>query len=337
MTKFQVLVVDDEPLAREVAVSLLRRDSEVASVVECGDGLRARQMIEDSRPDIVFLDIEMPGLDGMQLAEHLSERRTSRRVHHGIQSVCGRCVRSGCDRLRAQAIFGRAVSSRRSGARSVACASVVSASWRIRWRAWLPNSSTRSRVSRRPPARQYLQRLSIKQGDRTVVLRTEEIVWIEAQDYCVTVHSTRGNHLVRASLTSLEGRLAPETFVRTHRMAIVNVMHVREAHGSRRTSTRVVRRHAGGCEPLAQVACRVVVGTQAAVNGATAAANGNGVPVTANMFEDGPRPVIIASLEVVCAAVESFARCQSGRVDLCHDRVGRRHWHAWRGRGRTGQ
>ena len=61
------------------------------------------------------------------------------------------------------------------------------------------------------------------------MLRTEEIVWIEAQDYCVTVHSTRGNHLVRASLTSLEGRLAPETFVRTHRMAIVNVMHVREA------------------------------------------------------------------------------------------------------------
>ena len=76
---------------------------------------------------------------------------------------------------------------------------------------------------------QYLQRLSIKQGDRTLVLRTEEIVWIEAQDYCVTVHSTRGNHLVRASLASLEGRLAPETFVRTHRMAIVNVMHVREA------------------------------------------------------------------------------------------------------------
>jgi len=73
---------------------------------------------------------------------------------------------------------------------------------------------------------QYLQRLSIKQGDRSLVLRTEEIVWIEAQDYCVTIHSTRGKHLVRASLASLEGRLPPETFVRTHRMAIVNLHHV---------------------------------------------------------------------------------------------------------------
>src|SRR5262249_41188581 len=79
-----------------------------------------------------------------------------------------------------------------------------------------------------PAESSHLQRLSIKQGDRTIVLRTEEIVWIEAQDYCVTVHSTRGNHLVRASLTSLEGRLAPDTFVRTHRMAIVNLTHVRE-------------------------------------------------------------------------------------------------------------
>ena len=106
------------------------------------------------------------------------------------------------------------------------------------------------------PAR-HLQRLSIKQGDRTVVLRTEEIVWIEAQDYCVTVHSTRGNHLVRASLTSLEGRLAPETFVRTHRMAIVN-LHARARNsGSRRASARVVRRDAGGCEPLASVTRRV--------------------------------------------------------------------------------
>ena len=64
MTRFRVLVVDDEPLAREVAVSLLRRDSEVAAVAECGDGLRARQLIEEAHPDIVFLDVEMPGLTG---------------------------------------------------------------------------------------------------------------------------------------------------------------------------------------------------------------------------------------------------------------------------------
>jgi DNA-binding LytR/AlgR family response regulator len=70
--------------------------------------------------------------------------------------------------------------------------------------------------------------LSIKQGDRTLVLRTDEIIWIEAQDYCVMIRSTRGNHLVRASLTALESRLPPATFVRTHRTAIVNLQHVSE-------------------------------------------------------------------------------------------------------------
>ena len=68
MTTFRVLVVDDEPLAREVAVNLLRRDSEVDRVAECADGLRARGVIADTSPDIVFLDIEMPGLSGVQLA-----------------------------------------------------------------------------------------------------------------------------------------------------------------------------------------------------------------------------------------------------------------------------
>ena len=69
MTTFRVLVVDDEPLARELAVNLLRRDSEVESVAECADGLQAHQAIASTRPDIVFLDIEMPGRNGVQLAE----------------------------------------------------------------------------------------------------------------------------------------------------------------------------------------------------------------------------------------------------------------------------
>ena len=59
-------------------------------------------------------------------------------------------------------------------------------------------------------APRYLQRLSLKQGERTIVLRMDEVVWIEAQDYCVMVHSTRGKHLVRGSLSALEEQLDPE-------------------------------------------------------------------------------------------------------------------------------
>ena len=58
----------------------------------------------------------------------------------------------------------------------------------------------------------------------------DEVVWIEAQDYCVMVHSTRGNHLVRGSLNALEEQLDPEIFLRVHRTAIVSLQHVRETH-----------------------------------------------------------------------------------------------------------
>ena len=207
---------------------ILRRDPEVASVVECGDGVRAQQMIEDSRPDIVFLDVEMPGLDGTQLAEHFQSggpvvvfiTAFSRYAVDAFDLAATDYVLKPYSDERFIEALGRAkrrVRERRLGELAHQMAGVAAELQHAE-----PSESTAA-------GSQYFQRLSIKQGDRTIVLRMEEIVWIEAQDYCVTVHSTRGNHLVRASLTSLEGRLAPETFVRTHRMAIVNVMHVREA------------------------------------------------------------------------------------------------------------
>jgi two-component system LytT family response regulator len=224
MTKFNVLVVDDEPLAREVAVSLLRRDPDVATTSECGDGLRARQMIEESRPDIVFLDMEMPGLSGLQLAEQLQRSGpvvvfitafSQYAVDAFDLAATDYVLKPFSDERFLEALdrAKRRVRERRLGELANQMAGMA---------AELTPSTTDAGGPR------YLQRLSIKQGDRGVVLRIEEIVWIEAQDYCVTIHSTRGSHLVRASLTSLEGRLHPETFVRTHRMAIVNLQHVRE-------------------------------------------------------------------------------------------------------------
>lgn len=226
MTGFRVLVVDDEPLARDVVVNLLRRDPEVEAVAGCEDGLRAKQVIADTRPDIVFLDIEMPGLSGLQLAnEFPNGSPVVVFVTAFTQYAVGAFDRAATDYLlkpfsdeRFLEAVGRAkrrVRERRLGELAHQMAGVAGE---------LHHGKPGEPVS----GRQWLERLSIAQGDGAIVLRTEEIVWIEAQDYCVMIHSTRGRHLVRASLASLEQRLAPETFVRTHRMAIVNVRHVRE-------------------------------------------------------------------------------------------------------------
>ena len=131
-----------------------------------------------------------------------------------------------------------------------------------------------------PDGSRYLQRLSLKQGDRTLVLRTEEIVWIEAQDYCVMVHSTQGKHLVRGSLTTLEGQLDPR--------------HVRPraSHGDRqpasrarntrpgRASPRAVGRLAGRREPIAQAARRVAAVAAIAVIAARSEDRALRYPVT---------------------------------------------------------
>jgi two-component system, LytTR family, response regulator len=75
----------------------------------------------------------------------------------------------------------------------------------------------------------YLQRLSFKHGERTIVLRATEMIWIEAEDYYVRIHSSRGRHLVRTPLAVLEARLDSQQFLRVHRGAIVNLQSVVEA------------------------------------------------------------------------------------------------------------
>jgi two-component system LytT family response regulator len=227
MSTFQVLVVDDEPLARDVAVQLLRRDPEIGGVTECADGVRAQQLIDSTRPDIVFLDIEMPGLNGVQLAEAVSSTGPiivfmtafSQHAVKAFDVAATDYVLKPFSDDRFVEALGRAkrrVRERRLGELAGQMAHVAAELHQ-------PGSAEPM-----PEASRYLQRLSLKQGDRTFVIRTDEIVWIEAQDYCVMVHSARGRHLVRGSLTTLEGQLDPDMFVRTHRMAIVNLHHVRE-------------------------------------------------------------------------------------------------------------
>jgi two-component system, LytTR family, response regulator len=88
--------------------------------------------------------------------------------------------------------------------------------------------SAELRKGEEPHGAPFLTRLSFKQGDRSILLNVSEIVWIEAEDYYVLVHSKRGRHMVRAALSSLEERLDPHVFLRVHRAAIINVAEVQE-------------------------------------------------------------------------------------------------------------
>jgi two-component system, LytTR family, response regulator len=227
MTRFRVLVADDEPLARRMVAALLQGDKEIESVIECGDARTAREMIARHGPDIVFLDIEMPEVSGLDVAADLKEdgpvivfiTAYSRYATDAFEVEASDYVlKPFSDERFAEAVqrAKRRVRQRRLGKLADQLAT-LSSELRPGEREPSPNPETK-----------YLTRLAFKHEDRAIVLKTSDVVWIEAEDYYVRIHSKRGRHLIRTSLASLEARLDPREFLRVHRAAIVNVDEVRE-------------------------------------------------------------------------------------------------------------
>jgi two-component system LytT family response regulator len=241
MNPLRILVVDDEPLARGAVIAMVKGDAGVEVVGECGDGLEARKAIEREHPDIVFLDIEMPGMDGLQLAERLPPggpvvvftTAYSQYATQAFDVAATDYLLKPFSRERLLASLARAkrrVRERRLGelASEIVRLKADTTDETLRLKADTTGDTAVVSGLSRTSVSEYLTRLSLKQAERTVVVSVDEIVWVEAQDYCVLVHSTRGRHLLRASLASLESRLDPSRFVRVHRAAMVNVAHVRE-------------------------------------------------------------------------------------------------------------
>jgi two-component system LytT family response regulator len=225
MSRFRVLVADDEPLALRMVANLVRDDDEIESVVECAESAEAGQMIRKLRPDIVFLDIEMPEVNGFDIARDLAEdgpvvvfvTAFSRYAPDAFGvGASDYVLKPFSDERFAEALTRakRRVRERRLGLLASQLADL--------------SSELREDEDAEAAETSKLTRLVVKAGDRTLAIAAGEINWIEAEDYYVRVHSTRGRHLVRIPLATLERRLDRRTFLRVHRAAIVNVDAVRE-------------------------------------------------------------------------------------------------------------
>jgi len=212
---FTVLVADDEPLAREMMASLIRLDPDVGDVVACEDAAGVRAALAERLVEIAFLDVEMPEVTGIELAgtlepetpvvvfvtafsEYAARAFDVRAVDYVLKPFSDRRLVEALDRAKQRVLDLRR--------RTV--------------------DSPPPEVERAPAGR-YLQRLVFKDRDESIVLRTSDIVWIEAQDYYVRIHSARGRYLLRTTLASLGERLAPAQFLRVHRGALVNIDAVR--------------------------------------------------------------------------------------------------------------
>ncbi len=258
--KLRVAIIDDEPLAREGIRLLLAGDPEIEVVAESGSGFDAVSVLRRLRPDLVFLDVQMPEMNGFEVMAALApdevpavifvtafDRYALRAFEvHALDYLLKPfdddrffdAVRRAKDRLRLSRVSDlsqRLIS-------LLATYEGKSATGEARERAARPEGEEGSG----PEAEKYLTRIAIKDVGRVVFLSVDEIDWIEAADYYVQIHAGGRSYLHRESMNSLEGRLDPARFMRIHRSAIVNRDRVKELRSHGRRDLVVVL--AGGAE-----------------------------------------------------------------------------------------
>jgi two-component system LytT family response regulator len=217
--KIRTLIVDDEPLGRERIRTLLAGDPEIEVTGECPDGHRAIAAIERSRPDLVFLDVQMPELDGFEVLDAI--------VGEKMPAII---FVTAYDRYAVQAFEVHALDYLlKSFDRDRFQAALQRAKEEIhRSREGLLNERLVGLVEDLQAKQKHLTRLVIKSAGRIVFLRVEDIDWLEAADNYVRVHAGRESHLIRETLQSIESRLNPAQFLRIHRSTVVNLDRIRE-------------------------------------------------------------------------------------------------------------
>jgi len=219
--KTRVLVVDDEPLARERVRKLLEGEAEVECIGECPDGASAVQTIRRESPDIVFLDVQMPELDGFGVLAQLGGDKMPAVVFvtahdqfalkafevHAVDYLL-----KPFDKERFKSALRRAmdqVHRHQAGELSQRLTALLAD----------------VRPEQKP---KHLDRIAVKSSGRVVFVKTDDIDWVEAADNYVSLHVGAENHLHRETMASLEAQLSPEKFMRISRSTIVNVDRIKE-------------------------------------------------------------------------------------------------------------
>jgi two-component system LytT family response regulator len=226
--KIKTLIVDDEPLARQSLRVLLSEDSEIELIGECGSGAEALRAIGQQSPDLIFLDIQMPSMNGFDVLERLDAEHLPAIIF--VTAFDQYAIKAfevhALDYLLKPFSDARFWKALKQAKVQVEQREVSELSQRLI--ALLDDREHAGTDKTR--ATPYLSRLMIKSASRVLFLKVDEIDWIEAADYYVNLHVGRKTHLIRETMGELETKLDPQKFQRVHRSSIVNLDRVRELH-----------------------------------------------------------------------------------------------------------
>jgi two-component system LytT family response regulator len=216
----RTLIVDDEPLARERIKRFLAAEPDLELVGECAEGHEAVAAIRTLKPDLVFLDIQIPELDGFGVLKAI-----------GIAQMPAVIFVTAYDRYALQAFDVNALDYLLKPYNRERFRKAVE-----RARAQLSNGAKGELNERllsllenfKTEQPRHLERLMIKSSGRVFFLRAEELDWIEAEGNYLRVHVGRESHLVRETMNRLASKLDPDKFLRIHRSTLVNIERIKE-------------------------------------------------------------------------------------------------------------
>jgi two-component system LytT family response regulator len=228
------LIVDDEPLAREGLRMLLAEDSEIAAIHEAKDGREAIAALRRERPDLVFLDVQMPEIDGFSVVQEIGAERMPAVVF--VTAHDQYAIRAF--EINAIDYLLKPVTRERF------TQALTRAKARLQTRppVQLPGEENReesrqilSLLETLAAPHRALKRLAVRTAGKTVFVDIGDVEWIEAAENYVKLHIGRSSHLVHVAMSALEKSLDPGVFLRIHRSLIVNVGQIQElepaAHG----------------------------------------------------------------------------------------------------------
>lgn len=215
----RAVIVDDEPLARRGLLRFLKSDPEIEVLSECGDGQSAVGAILGKKPNLVFLDVQMPEMDGLEVVRRVGPTQMPTTIfvtaydRYALQAFDANALDyllKPVGQERFQIALGRAKEriSEKSKSETV-----------------LRMMATLEEIKRQD---EYLERLPVSGNGRILFVKTKEIDWIEANGNYARLYVGAQTHDIRETLSTLERKLNPRDFLRIHRSTIVNVHFIRE-------------------------------------------------------------------------------------------------------------
>ncbi|WP_371189486.1 LytR/AlgR family response regulator transcription factor [Thalassotalea maritima] len=232
MTKLRTLVVDDEPLARKGLQIRLQENPDIDIIGECANGIDAIETIKTMSPDIVFLDIQMPGFNGFDVVQQLMSLKIEMPMivfvtafdHYAIKAFDVRAIDYllkpvDDERLtRAISTVKSAMADKQASQHKQKLVQLVSEVTGNDCQQILEDLASNSPVN----VSQYSDVLAIKDVGETTLLPTKDIVCIDAAGDYMCVHTHSDTHILRKTMKELEELLDPRHFIRIHRSTIVN-------------------------------------------------------------------------------------------------------------------